>query len=95
MGGLPAEKTVYAVASHPAKPQVIYAAVRNGIYRSSDGGKTWEIMKRGPSGVVAIAVHPERPEVLYAATAVGAVFRSEDGGTNWRQQTEALQGKKR
>lgn len=95
MGGLPTDRTVYAVVSHPRKPHVIYAAVRDGIYRSSDGGKTWEILKGGPSGVVAIAFHPERPEVLYAATGVGAVFRSEDGGTNWRQQTEAVQGKKR
>jgi len=95
VGGLPTEKTVYAVVSHQAKPQVIYAAFREGIYRSPDGGKTWEILKGGPSGVVALAVHPERPDVLYAATGAGAVFRSEDGGTNWRRQTEAVQGKRR
>jgi len=89
VGGLPTDKTVYAVASHPAKPQVIFAAFREGIYRSPDGGKTWVILKGGPSGVVALTIHPERPEVLYAATGEGAVYRSQDGGMSWQQQTKA------
>jgi hypothetical protein len=89
VGGLPADKTVYAVASHAAKPQVIFAAFRDGIYRSPDGAKTWVLLKGGPSGVVALTIHPERPEVLYAATGAGAVYRSEDAGTSWQQQTKA------
>jgi photosystem II stability/assembly factor-like uncharacterized protein len=95
VGGLPTEKTVYAVASHPAKPQVIFAALREGIYRSPNGGETWAILKGGPSGVVALAIHPERAEVLYVATGEGAVYRSEDGGASWRRQTEAAQGMRR
>ena len=89
MGGLPADKTVYAVTSHPAKPQAIFAAFREGIYRSRSGGKSWEILKGSPSGVVALAIHPDRPEVLYAATGEGAVYRSQDGGMSWQQQTKA------
>jgi len=88
VGGLPTEKTVYAVASHPRKPEVIFAAFREGIYQSPDGGKSWEILKGGPSGLVALAVHPERPEVVYAATGDGAVYRSQDGGISWQQRTK-------
>lgn len=92
MGGLPTEKTVYAVASHPRKPQAIFAALREGIYRSQDAGSTWVLLKGGPSRVVALTIHPERTEVLYAATGEGAVYRSEDGGTSWRRRTEAAGG---
>ena len=95
MGGLPTEKTVYAVASHPRKPQVIFAAFREGTYRSLDAGRTWAILKGSPSGVVALAIHPERPEMVYAATGAGAVYRSEDSGESWQQHTETLQGMRR
>ena len=92
MGGLPADKTTYAAASHSRKPHVIYIAFREGIYQSPDGGRTWAILKGSPSGVVALAIHPERPEVIYAATGEGTVYRTEDGGTSWRRQTEAARG---
>ena len=95
MGGLPTDRTVYAVASHPRKPHVIFAALREGIHRSSNGGKDWTMLKGGPTGVVTIAVHPERTDVLYAGTGEGAVYRSEDGGTSWRLQTKAAHDKRR
>ncbi|MGH7424199.1 MAG: WD40/YVTN/BNR-like repeat-containing protein [Candidatus Methylomirabilales bacterium] len=89
MGGLPTEKTVYTVASHHRKPQVIFAALREGIYRSSNRGEDWTILKGSPTSVVALAIHPEQAEVLYAATGEGAVYRSQDGGISWQQQTKA------
>lgn len=95
MGGLPADKTVYAVASHQAKPEAIFAAFREGIYRSPNGGESWAVLKGSPSNVVALAIHPERPEVLYAATGEGAVYRSGDGGTNWQLRTKAVHGMRR
>lgn len=85
MGGLPADRTVYAVASHPRKAQVIFAALREGIYWRQHDKAPWTPLTGGPSGVVALAIHPERPEVIYAATQEGAVYRSEDGGRTWRQ----------
>lgn len=89
VGGLPTDKTAYAVASHSAKPQVILVAFRDGIYRSLNGGKDWTILKGSPSAVVALAIHPEQAEVLYAVTGEGAVYRSQDGGISWQQQTKA------
>ncbi len=85
MGGLPADKTVYAVASHPRKAHVIFAALREGIYRGQHGRTAWTRLDGGPSGVVALAIHPEQPEVIYAATWEGAVYLSEDGGRIWRE----------
>ena len=61
----------------------------SGIYRSMDGGTTWEKLGGGlPEGVlgkIAIAVAKSSPNVVYAAIGDrdGGLYRSEDRGTTW------------
>lgn len=64
------------------------------LYKSTDGGDTWEKMTKGlPEhfGKSAIDVSPANPEVVYANIesegTKGGVYRSDDGGENWRQTT--------
>lgn len=99
----------------PRDPDVLYAATwqrhRNvaaymgggpgsGIYRSSDGGGSWEQLKKGlPSsnmGKIGLAISPQKPDVLYAAIELdrrtGGVFRSEDRGSSWVKMSEAVSG---
>ncbi len=66
----------------------------NGIYKSSDGGKTWSnIGLRDTRHISRIAVDPRNPDVVLVA-AIGhaygpnperGVFRSTDGGTTWQK----------
>lgn len=53
------------------------------IFRSRDGGRTWDIMAdmHGKS-VRAMALAPSDPKVLVAG-ALDGVYRSRDGGDNW------------
>jgi hypothetical protein len=62
-----------------------------GIYRSEDGGRTWQTVSSGPGVAVnALAVHPANETVLYAGTAGGpaatthSLWRSVNGGQTWR-----------
>jgi photosystem II stability/assembly factor-like uncharacterized protein len=65
-----------------------------GIYRSTDSGTTWEkIRGQGlpddPVGKIGIAYAHSNPNVVYAMIETGApnrgvLWRSEDGGENWR-----------
>ena len=61
----------------------------SGIYRSMDGGTTWEKLGGGlPEGVlgkIAIAIAKSSPNVVYAAIADsdGGLYRSEDRGVTW------------
>lgn len=65
----------------------VYAAAGGTIQRSDDAGRSWSVLGlRVASGDVAhVAVSPSRPETVWAVTYLGAVFRSDDGGANWRE----------
>jgi len=69
-------------------------SIGNGVYRSTDGGTTWEHKGLDTSGRIGrIVVHPGDPDVAYAAV-LGhgysaqpdrGVFRTTDGGATWKQ----------
>jgi photosystem II stability/assembly factor-like uncharacterized protein len=87
------------VAEDPRKPGALVAAVKTGhlgptVYRSENGGRTWEEAKQPPkfskeSGDAVQHVfwisagHASRPGEWYAGTAPQGIFRSQDGGKTW------------
>ncbi len=86
MGGLPANKTIYAFAASSVDPKIMFAGLRERAFRSRDGGKTWTKLRGAPADVAALAIHPKSPEVIYIGTAEGKIFTSGDGGESWRRQ---------
>ncbi len=86
MGGLPASKTVYAFAAGAIDPKVMFAGLREGAFRSTDGGETWKKLNSAPKDVAGIAIHPAKPDVVFLGTAPGKIFKSTDGGQTWRRQ---------
>jgi photosystem II stability/assembly factor-like uncharacterized protein len=96
--------SVGAIAIAPSDPNILYVgmgehAVRgvmtsagDGVYKSTDGGKTWKNVGLIKSQhISSIQIHPEDPELVYVAVQ-GAlygpsedrgVYLSEDGGKNW------------
>ncbi|MBM3310672.1 MAG: sialidase, partial [Candidatus Aminicenantes bacterium] len=100
--------TMGALAVAPSDANIVWAGtgetwIRNnarwqpigdGIYKSSDGGKTWihaGLEKTGRIG--RIIVHPQDPNIVFAAAmghcygpqAERGVFRSQDGGKTWNR----------
>jgi photosystem II stability/assembly factor-like uncharacterized protein len=90
--GLPQPASIQAITVHPTDSNVIFVGTQDGPYRSTDGGASWE-RTDFPSGlpVWSITVHPRNPRVLYAGTSPVGVFRSDDGGSTWRQLPNAKQ----
>jgi photosystem II stability/assembly factor-like uncharacterized protein len=94
----------------PSNPQVVYAALwesregpwengvfdgdGGGIFKSSDGGKTWRQLTKGlPGGMVQanIAIAPSAPQTLFAAVrtkTIAKLYRSDDAGETWRGTTD-------
>jgi photosystem II stability/assembly factor-like uncharacterized protein len=81
-------KDIEAIAaSHEAG--VVYAAVRHdGVYASSDGGRSWDHVFGGD--VRSLAVDPSNPTSVYAGTEPVHLYRSLDIGDSWAE-IEGLQ----
>jgi photosystem II stability/assembly factor-like uncharacterized protein len=113
--GLAETHHIGRVVIHPKNPGVVYAAAlghlwganpERGVYKTSDGGKTWnQVLKiSNDAGVSDIAMDPESPDTLYAAaytrrrTPFGfngggtesAIYKTTDGGANWKKLVKGL-----
>ncbi len=63
-----------------------------GLYRSLDGGNTWQLLNTGmPAGtsIHSIVVVPQMPNTIIVATSKG-IFRSTDGGNSWTPANSGL-----
>jgi photosystem II stability/assembly factor-like uncharacterized protein len=95
-----------AIAVALSDPNIIYVssgeglarpdlAVGDGIYKSTDAGKTWVHLRglRDGQGIPALAVDPHEPNRVFAAVlghpyganAERGIFLSTDGGQNWQK----------
>jgi photosystem II stability/assembly factor-like uncharacterized protein len=86
VGGLPANRTVNGFAVDPTDPKTMYVAVRDGLFKSTNGGQAWLPLRKGWRNLAAVAVNPKDPSVVFVGTAEGMIFRSPDGGKTWEGQ---------
>lgn len=113
--GLETSQHVGAFAIHPDNEQIVYVAAlgalwgpnpERGLYRTVDGGKSWELVLAisEHTGVVDVVMDPRNPDRLYAAAyqrerrnwsflgggPEGGIYRSEDGGDSWEKLDSGL-----
>jgi photosystem II stability/assembly factor-like uncharacterized protein len=76
--------TVSEVEIHPRQPAVLLAVAYGlGIFRSTNGGRTWTTEPVLPGFVLSLAASPVRPGVFWAGFAGGGLFKSVDSGRTW------------
>jgi len=111
--GLADTRHIARVRVHPADPDLVYVAAlghafgpnrERGVYRTADGGRTWEqvLYVSEDTGAIDLAMDPFNPRVLYAAMWQGrrkpwrldsggpesGLYRSADGGDTWTRLGE-------
>lgn len=110
--GLDATGRISRIVIHPTNPDIVYMAAlghaygpqpERGIYRTQDGGKTWEkvLFVNDSTGASDLVMDPNNPRILIAGMwqielhtwgrlsggAGSGLWMSRDGGTTWKRLT--------
>jgi len=66
---------------------ILAGSYGNGMFRSADGGQTWESANDGltASAFRTIGPDPHHQSAILAGTEPGRIFRSHDGGRSWEE----------
>ena len=77
----------YVVSVHPTDPDVVFAGTADGVYRSTDRGKTFQRTNFPDKGkqIWSFLVDAGNPNLVYAGGSPIDVYRSEDCGETWRK----------
>lgn len=111
--GLADTQIISKIRVHPQNPDIVYAAAlghaygpndERGVFRSKDGGKTWEkvLFRSDKAGAVSLSMDPHHPDTLYAGFwevyrtpwsmesggPGSGLFKTVDGGNTWTELTK-------
>lgn len=95
---------VHNMARAPGDGDVMYQQNHHGVWRSSDGGRSWDDISDGLPSLFGfpIQIHPRDPQTLWTLPlngdmqgrfppdAAAAVWRSRDGGQSWQGMRAGL-----
>jgi photosystem II stability/assembly factor-like uncharacterized protein len=108
--GLPDSYHIGEIAVHPTNPDIVFVAVQGhfwstnknrGVYRTIDGGQTWEhvLYVDEQTGANDVVISTSNPDVIYASMwefypnnsgEKSGVFRSSDAGKTWNRLRDGL-----
>src|SRR5581483_9390071 len=108
--GLEATQNISKIRVHPTNPDLVYVAAfghhaapnpDRGVFRSKDGGKTWEkiLYRDDKTGAIELILDPNNPQIIYAALweafrnahmrssggPGSGLYKSTDGGDHWTE----------
>lgn len=110
--GLRDAQTISKIRVHPKNEDLVYVAAlghvfgpnkERGVYRSKDGGQTWDriLFKNDSTGAVDLVLDPKNPRIIYVALwqayrnpwsmssggAGSGLYKSTNGGDTWEELT--------
>jgi photosystem II stability/assembly factor-like uncharacterized protein len=113
--GLENSGSIGRMIVHPDNPDILYVAAmgslfsddsQGGVYKTTDGGSTWEqkLFISDSTGAIDLVIDPYNPETIYTAMwervrrpgrrsyggPESGIYKSVDGGENWSELTNGL-----
>jgi photosystem II stability/assembly factor-like uncharacterized protein len=85
VGGLPT-KTVNGFAANPEDPKVLFVAMRDGLFKSTDAGTSWRSVGSELKNMAAVTINPKKPGEMFVVTTDGTIYMSADAGMKWKKQ---------
>ena len=86
-------KSIRALAMSASDPKVLVAGALDGVFRTKDGGNSWERMSPASQAEIknieSIAIDPKDPNVVYAGT-WHLAWKTADGGANWQHINKGM-----
>ena len=73
-------------AVNPLDPKIMFAAMRDGLFRSVDAGTSWKRVGNELKNIVAVAINPKETTEVFVSTIDGTIYVSADAGANWKKQ---------
>ena len=86
MGGLPANRTVNGFAIDPVNSKIMFAAMRDGLFTSTDAGASWKRVGKDLKNLAAVAINPKKSNEMFVSTTEGNIYLSADAGMKWKKQ---------
>jgi photosystem II stability/assembly factor-like uncharacterized protein len=87
------DPAVYSIVLEPKNSEVVYVCAEDGLFLSKDAGATWEVVGKASFGTPrtnGIAINPSDTNVMFVATQAAGVYKSVDGGANWKASNQGL-----
>ena len=113
--GLAGTQTIGRIRIHPTNPDIIYVAAsghewsynpERGVFKTTDGGKTWQkiLYINEKVGAIDLVMDPQKPDTLIASMwnrirqrwsdpvpgGEDGLFKTTDGGKTWKELTNGL-----
>ncbi|HCE45811.1 MAG TPA: hypothetical protein DET40_19885 [Lentisphaeria bacterium] len=87
---------VLCMAVSPAAPDLVWAMTSEGLCKSTDRAKTWELIPASGkkelditcakyTTIRSIAIDPKNADIVYAGSKTGKLFKTGDGGKTWKE----------
>lgn len=87
----PAGNTIYSLAIPNDDPNLLYISAKNGVYKSTDRGETWDSLNISTDeNYNELFLDPVNSQKVYVLIKDKGIFKSVDGGEEWLEKNNGL-----